>query len=163
MKVPPKSARPAVNARTAAPDRPLWVCPKCGKWFVTRNNWHSCSIVPWRDHFQGKPKARELFEHFRKAVESLGPVRLVSNRTRLAFMARVRFTGCEVRRDWLRCGLWLKRRVDCPRFVKVERYTDRDFGYLFELRKPEDLDRTIMGYLREAYQVGRQQAVSARR
>lgn len=137
--------------------RPLWKCPRCSKFFVTRNMWHSCSVVPWMSHFRGKPKALELFKHFRGALRKLGPVRVVSNQTYLSFMARVRFAGCEVRSDWLRCSLWLKRFASSPRFVKTEKYNN-DYIYRFVLRRREDLDEEILGYLREAYLVGQQEA-----
>lgn len=138
-------------------ERPLWVCPKCGKPFVTANLWHSCSVVPWEQHFEGKPKARELFEVFRRALEQIGTVTLVSNRSDLKFMTRVRFAGCKPRKDWLLCHLWLKRRASCPRFVREEIY-GRDIIYRFDLRRPEDLDDEILEYLREAYRVGQQRA-----
>jgi len=38
---------------------------------------------------RGKPKARELFEAFRRAIESIGQVEVVSNQTDLKFMTRV--------------------------------------------------------------------------
>ena len=50
---------------------------------------HSCSVVPWERRFEGKPKARELFEAFRRAIESIGQVEVVSNQTDLKFMTRV--------------------------------------------------------------------------
>lgn len=122
---------------------------------MTTNLWHSCTVVPWEKHFEGKPKARELFETFRRGLEAIGPVTLVSNRSDLKFMTRVRFAGCQVRRDWLHCHLWLKRRASCARFVREEVY-GRDYVYRFDLRRPEDLDETILEYLREAYRVGQQ-------
>jgi hypothetical protein len=100
--------------------RALWRCPRHRKRFVTKNQWHSCSVVPLGAHFVGRPRARELFEAYRRAVESIGPVEVVSNRTDLTFMTRVRFAGCQARKDWLQCTLWLKRRAACTRFVKEE-------------------------------------------
>lgn len=137
--------------------KPLWQCPQCKKRFVTRNMWHSCSVVPWQAHFRGKSKALELFRHLRRTIGKLGPVRVVSNQTYLSFMARVRFAGCEVRSDWLRCSLWLKRFASSPRFVKTEKYNN-DYIYRFVLRRREDLDEEILTYLREAYLVGQQEA-----
>lgn len=119
--------------------------------------WHSCSVVPWRRHFRGKPEALELFKHLRGTIERIGPVRLVSNQTNLGFMGRVRFAGCEVKKDWLRCSLWLKRFATSPRFVKTEKY-NHDYIYRFVVRRPEDIDEEILKYLRESYLVGQQQA-----
>ena len=118
--------------------------------------WHSCSVVPWREHFRGKPEALGLFKYVRRAIEEIGPVRLVSNQTYMSFMGRVRFAGCEVKKDWLRCSLWLKRFVSSPRFVRTEKY-DKNYIYRFAVRKPEDVDEEILKYLRESYRVGQQE------
>jgi predicted transport protein len=134
--------------------RPLWTCPKCGKAYVTRDNWHSCTIVTLNDHFAGKPEARRLFRALRKTVESLGPVKLALSKNGIAFMVRVRFAGCQVRKDWLRCAVWLRRPVNSTRIVRTERYTARDYGHYFEVRKAEDIDAEILALLREAYDIG---------
>lgn len=33
--------------------RPLWRCPKCGKYYVTRNIWHACTRHTEEEHFRG--------------------------------------------------------------------------------------------------------------
>ena len=156
----------ATRRGTAVPPyaRPLWRCPKCGKWFVTRNIFHSCAHYSLAHHFRGKPRARALFEHFRRALEAFGPVRLVSNKTKVGFMVRVRFAGVTyVRGDSLRCGMWLTRRVASKHWVKVDRYAPRAYIYQFELRKPGDLNPEIRRFLRESYAVGCQRHLMRRR
>jgi len=169
--VEPRASRPARAPRrpvsrrapVAVRQRPLWRCPKCGKWFVTRNIYHSCARYPLAHHFRGKPRARELFEHFRATLEEIGPVRLVSNKTRVGFMVRVRFAGVTaIRKDSLRCGMWLTRRVPSKRWVRVERVAPRAFIYHFEMRSPRDLTAEIRRFLREAYDVGCQRHLMER-
>ena len=140
----------------------MWVCPKCGKWFVNRNNWHSCSRWPLSHHFGGRPAARKLFDRFRAVVEAIGPVRLVSNKTKVGFMARVRFAGCEPRKDGLRCGMWLKRRVRSRRWTRVEFIPPDNYMHMFDVRGPRDFDAEIKRYLREAYDVGMQRHLIGR-
>ena len=94
--------------------RPLWRCPNCGKPYVTRNQWHSCVVVPLERHFVGRPRARQLFDAYLAAVESQGPVTVSVSRSRIEIMTRARFTGAAVRKDSLRSTLWLKRRVVLP-------------------------------------------------
>ena len=148
----PSRPRPASGARA---QRPLWQCPKCGRWFVTRNLSHSCARYPLARHFRGKPRARVLFDAFRAAVEAIGPVRVVPNKTRIAFMVRVRFTCVvSVREDSLRCSIWLTRRVASKRWVREDKYGPHCYVYLFELRSPRDLTAEIRRYLRESYDVG---------
>jgi hypothetical protein len=145
----PSPIRPAAN------QRPLWRCPECGRWFVTRNLSHSCARVPLARHFIGKPRARVLFDALRRAIEAIGPVLVVPNKTRIAFMVRVRFAGVTaVRADSLRCSIWLTRRVASKRWVREDKYGPRCYVYLFELRSPRDVTAEIRRYLRESYAVG---------
>jgi hypothetical protein len=45
--------------------RPLWTCPRCGRKFVTRNMWHSCSPHTVERFLAGKgPRARAMFNRF---------------------------------------------------------------------------------------------------
>jgi hypothetical protein len=136
--------------------RPLWTCPRCGKSYVTRNSAHSCVIVPLDDHFIGRPRARQLFDALLAALVREGPVTVSVSRTRIEFMTRARFAGVQVRRDHLRLGLWLKRRVAWPRFVKVEHYGRDDWGYTVLIRDESDLDAGLAAWLREARLVGDQ-------
>lgn len=154
----------APRSRAAAAQRPLWRCPRCGKRYVTRNLWHSCGRHPLATHFRGKPDARALFDMFRRTLEAIGPVRVVSNKTGIAFMVRVRFAGVtSVRRDSLRCGLWLPRPVRSKRWVREERLGPRTFIYLFDVHRPRDFTAEIRRYLRESYDVGCQRHLTGAR
>ena len=143
----------AARSRRVGP-RPLWTCPDCGNEFVNRNNWHSCGRWPLATHFEGKPRARALFDRLREELERFGPVTVVSSKTRITFMTRVRFANVLVRRSYLRCGLWFTKRVDDPRFVKIERYSPRAWGHEFILRDESELTPALRHHLGEAYAIG---------
>lgn len=130
---------------------------------MTRNIFHSCARVPLAHHFAGKPRARALFREFHRVVRSFGPVTVVSNRSGVGFMVRVRFAGCVgIAREWLRCGLWLRREVPSERWTRIERVTPRDTIYYFTLRDPADLDAGLRRLLREAYDIGCQRHLAAK-
>lgn len=137
--------------------RPLWTCPECGNAFVNRNNWHSCVSVPLEVHFGQRPKARELFELFQAEVEKLGPVTLVSSKTRLGFMTRVRFVGIHPRRDGLEVVFWLVERRESPRVHRIESIPPRNFIHYVAIREPSDIDEEVRGLLKAARAVGDQQ------
>ena len=145
--------------------RPLWTCPKCGHKFVTPNMWHSCSRYPLSHHFKGKdPIVRRLFDRYLVMVKSFGPVTVIPQKTGIAFQVRVRFAGAYARKNWLDCGLWLKRRVDHPLFYRIESVTPRDHIHRFRLARIEDLrNQSLKGFLREAYAVGCQEHIYGRR
>jgi hypothetical protein len=125
---------------------------------VQRNLWHSCG--PWtvEGFLEGKgPRARELFDAFVALVREVGPFTFAPAKTRVGFMVRVRFAGVMRLSDrGMTCGFWLKRRVDSPRFTKVEHLERDDWLYTFRVTDPAELDDEVRGWMREAYDVGRQ-------
>jgi hypothetical protein len=113
--------------------------------------------VPLEDHFVGRPRARELFDAYLAALRTQGPVTISVSKTRIEIMTRARFTGATVRRDYLKSGLWLKRRADSPRFTKVELVGKRDWLHYFDIRDESDIDDELMALLAEARKVGDQE------
>jgi hypothetical protein len=71
------------------PRRPLWQCPKCQRRFANRNQSHSCGRTDLEHHFSGKsPEIRALFNDVVAAIQRIGPVRILPEKTRIAFQAR---------------------------------------------------------------------------
>jgi hypothetical protein len=155
-----RKAPPARLDRT----RPLWTCPKCGNEFVNRNQWHSCRRYDLSTLFVGKaPLVRDLFDRFRAMVEACGPVKVMPYRDRVAFMVRVRFAGAMPKKEWLELGFWLRRRVESPRFRRVETIYPNAHVHVLRVRSPEELDGEIAGWIEEAYAVGCQQERTGKR
>jgi hypothetical protein len=67
------------------------------------------------------------------------------------------FAAFAPRRKWLNGHLVLARRVDSPRFYKVEVYSPRNVLHAFRLHQPDEVDVEFRGWLAEAYRVGDQQ------
>lgn len=148
--------------RRSAIERPLWTCPKCGNRFANKNNWHSCGVWTLDDHFRGREALLPVYEAFLAAVEAMGPVTVVISKTRIAFMNRVRFAGCQVRKDRLIGSLWLRHEpaADAP-FARIDRITPRDWVCSFPLRGVEDLTEDLLAQLRLATAVGAQEHLKA--
>lgn len=142
-------------------DKPLWTCPDCGKKFVTKNMWHSCTKYSVDDFFINRnPHLKNLFEKYLAFVEKVCGEKVLVNvdKTRISFQARTRFTGVAgTTKDELICGLWLKHRINSPRFTKIERITPHDYVYRFKVKDEADLDAEVAGWIKEAYKVGSQQ------
>jgi hypothetical protein len=102
---------------------------------------------------------RELFESFLAFVRQNGEVDVVVQKTRICFQVRVRFAGVIVRKRWLECGLWLKRRIESPRFSRIEHLTRNDWIYYFPLTDSGQLDAELATWLHESYAVGRQETL----
>jgi hypothetical protein len=91
-------------------------------------------------------------------VRSCGPgVRSVAVKSGIGFMVRVRFAGVRFRRDGIVCTFWLKRRIRSARLRRAEHLERSDWIYEVLVTSPDQLDRELLGWIREAYAVGRQE------
>jgi hypothetical protein len=135
----------------------MWKCPKCRRLFANRNQSHFCSSYTLREHLAEKsPSAVALFREFAKLVKRCGPVRVVPEKTRIAFQERMSFAAVSLRRDRIVGHVVLARRLENPRFTKIETISPRNHVHCFCFRSREELDREVLGWLREAHRVGRQ-------
>jgi hypothetical protein len=141
----------------------LWVCPRCARTFAARNQTHTCRPLGDLDrHFRGKdPEVRRAFDAVLAAVGEIGPVTVLPQSTRIALHVRMSFAAFVPRRHWLDGHVVLARRLDHPRFRRVEEYSPRNVLHAFRLVGPDDVDAEVRSWLAEAYQVGRQDHLRA--
>jgi len=136
---------------------PMWQCPKCRREFANRNQTHSCGPHTLDAHFADKsPAMRELFEAVLAAIQAIGPVRVLPEKTRIAFQVRMSFAQVTPRRQWLDGHLVHARRIVHPRFRKVQTISPRNHVHVFRLRSPNEIDEQFRRWLAEAYAVGEQ-------
>jgi hypothetical protein len=140
------------------PDESLWRCPECGRRFANRNQTHTCADLHDLDHhFAGRePIVRELFDRVADAVRAIGPVIILPEKTRIAFQVRMSFAQVTPRKRWLDGHVVLARRLEHPRFRKIETFSPRNHVHVFRLERLADVDRTFVAWMREAYAVGEQ-------
>ena len=137
--------------------RPLWTCPDCGQSFVTRNMSHSCFRLGEDEFFGAREAQRALFRALLAFVERFGPVTVNINKTRISLQGRARFASVNrVTRDGLACHVWLKRRIESPRFTRIDHFPPSDYVHNFKLTDAAQLDEEAAGWLAEAYEVGMQ-------
>src|SRR5262245_7066499 len=103
--------------------KPLWECPECGAKLVSRNLSHSCGDWSVKKFLASKgTNARALFERFVSLISALGPYNLAPAKTRVAFMARVRFASVNrVSEEAIDVHFVLPRALASSRFRRVER------------------------------------------
>ena len=135
--------------------RALWVCPDCGRQFVSFNRNHSCGRYSLEEHFAGKePIVRELYDQLFETLKQFGLVKAFPVKTRIVFQAEVQFAAAVPRKRWLDSYFWLKRQAAHPRIHKLEMGIFRDYGHIFRLKRPDDLDEDLVDLLHEAYILG---------
>ncbi len=78
--------------------RPMWTCAHCGRSFASRNQTHTCARLGELDrHFaRSEPAVRETFDRVLAAVQSLGPVQVLAEKTRIALHARMSFAASRI-------------------------------------------------------------------
>ncbi len=142
----------------AAPERPLWKCPKCGRRFANRNQSHACGHYSLDAHFAGKPPLiRELFDAVVRAIEACGPVEILPEKSRIAFQVRMSFAQLTPKRSWIDGHLVLARRLEAPRFRRIESISPRNHVHHFRISDRRDVDAQFKEWLAEAYRVGAQE------
>jgi hypothetical protein len=138
--------------------RPLWSCPRCGRQFANRNQSHTCRPLGDVDrHFAGtSPLVRETYERLIGVVERIGPISVLPEKTRIALHVRMSFAALMPRQRWLDGHVVLARRLDSPRFRRVDVYSPHNVVHAFRLSSPGEVDDEVASWFREAYAVGEQ-------
>jgi hypothetical protein len=137
----------------------LWTCPHCARQFANQNQEHSCVVRTVEDFLAGRPEhAVQLFEAFKAAALSCGDVTLAPVQTRIGFQARMIFASVnKITENWLDAHVVLARRLEHPRFRKVETISTRNHVHSFRISNVSDVDEDVMEWLQEAYRVGEQE------
>jgi hypothetical protein len=142
----------------------LWTCPACGRSFANRNQSHACRALGDLDrHFEGTdPTVRAIFDRLLEVVRELGPVIVLPERTRIALQVRMSFAALVPRQRWLDGHVVLARRLESPRFRRIDVYSPRNVVHLFRLGSPAEVDGEVAAWLAEAYAVGDQRHLGRR-
>ena len=71
------------------------------------------------------------------------------------------FMVVSVQQNALRGHFVFARRLDHPRFLRVDTYSPRNHVHQFRLTSVEGLNAEFLGWIREAYAIGEQQHMRA--
>ncbi|HMC54008.1 MAG TPA: DUF5655 domain-containing protein [Gemmatimonadaceae bacterium] len=135
----------------------LWRCRLCKRAFANRNQSHACGRHSLAAHFSGKDASiRALYDAVVAAIRSIGPVRVLPEKTRIAFQVRMSFAQVTPRQKWLDGHVVLARRLESARFRKIETFSRRNHVHVFRVHTLSDIDAEFRAWLTEAYAVGEQ-------
>ena len=145
--------------KTARSARPLWQCPGCKREFVTPNMPHSCGRFSVEQFLKGKSHhAIDLYWQFSALAHACGPIKIAPAKTRIGFQVRMIFAAVNRLNDrGLRAHVVLTRRLEHPRFQRIEMMTPKCYVHHFTLQSIEDCDAEVQSWLCEAYKVGSQE------
>jgi Domain of unknown function (DUF5655) len=109
-------------------------------------------------HLAGKDlRVRAIYDAFVAALRAIGPVEVLSEKTRIAFHVRMSFAQLSPRKRWVDGHLVLARRIEHARFRRVETFSPRNHLHQFRLLDPDQVDAERRAWLAEAYAVGCQE------
>jgi hypothetical protein len=137
----------------------MWTCPRCGRSFANRNQSHACAPLDagLERHLEGKdPEVVAIFRRLVELAERNGPVTVLPEKTRIAFQVRMSFAAFELRRRWVDGHVVLARRLEHPRFRRVETFSPHYHLHQFRLQHLDEVDEAVAAFLAEAYRVGEQ-------
>lgn len=144
--------------------RPMWTCPACGRSFANRNQSHACGASTLQEHFAGRdPHVVETFDRLVDVASGIGPITVVPEKTRIAFQVRMSFAAFTLRRHWVDGHVVLARRLDSPRFRRIDFISPRNQVHVFRLHSPTEVDGEVARWLAEAYAVGEQRHLTPSR
>jgi len=95
-----------------------------------------------------------LYDLLFDTLNRFGTVKAFPVKTRIIFQAEVQFAAAVPRKRWLDGYLWLRHQAVHPRIRKIEMGVFRDYGHIFRLNRPDDLDEDLINLLYEAYILG---------
>jgi len=135
----------------------MWRCPKCRRRFANLNQSHACGRYKLAPHFKDKPaNVRAIFEKLLRLARRNGPVTVLPEKTRIAFHVRMSFAAFVIRKNWVDGHVVLARRMENPRFRRIETFSPRNHLHAFRFESVSDVDNEVSRWLSEAYQVGQQ-------
>jgi hypothetical protein len=73
---------------------------------------------------------------------------------------RMSFAAFVVRRNWIDGHVVLARRLENPRFRRIDTFSPRNHLHAFRFESIEEIDAGVASWLAEAYQVGEQRHLS---
>jgi hypothetical protein len=97
-----------------------------------------------------------LFDRLLAAIRKIGPVRVLPEKTRIAFQVRMSFAQVIPKPQWLGGHLVLARRSEHPRFRRIQTISLRNHVHSFRITSPRDIDAEFTSWLAQAYEVGEQ-------
>jgi AraC-like DNA-binding protein len=111
------------------------------------------------------PRAEALYGRFEQMIAECGDYHVAPAKTRIAFLARVRFANITaLSEDGMTCTFALPRRLTSRRFARVEEVVPCWWEHRLRITDVKQLDAQLQAWLRESYRLmGMQERLGARR
>jgi hypothetical protein len=122
---------------------------------LTRNLWHSCgraTLDEWKERMG--PRARTLYDRFEEMIASCGEYHVAPAKSRIAFLARVRFAGIgSLSEKGMTCTFTLPHPLQSQRFAKVYEVAPGWWAHRLRITDPAELGDEVQGWLADSYRL----------
>lgn len=133
----------------------LWTCPKCGRRFERQRQTHSCRPFPLKQHFEGKPGGRSLYEKFKQEVKKqIGAFKIESLECCIHFVSTFTFMAVKIFRQEIRVDFSLNRKIKSKRIKQLVRLSAHRFLFVVDITQEEEIDKELMEWIGEAHDKG---------
>ena len=100
------------------------------------------------------PRARALYVRFEQMIAACGEYHVAPAKTRIAFLARVRFANVtSLSEKGMTCCFALPEPLASERFAKVEEVVPGWWVHRLRVTDAEQLDDEIQGWIRKSYRL----------
>jgi hypothetical protein len=100
------------------------------------------------------PGVAPLYDRFVNLLQGLGPVTILPTQTRVDFQRRIIFASAQFSQEDMRVQMLLPQRVDDPRMVRIEVFSEDKVSHTMVLRTLDDFDQHFTAWLQESYNLG---------
>ncbi len=130
----------------------MWTCSKCERIFKSKNQPHSCKKIPLGKHFEGKEKAKELFDFLVAQINSkIGKCKIISIPCCVHLFGAYDFLAALPKKDRLEVRIALNRKVDSSRLKISVPLSSKSFKNCFDISSKKEIDKELIGWIKESY------------
>lgn len=105
-----------------------------------------------REHFEGKdPRVLETYEAVVMAARTFGPMLESPKKTSIHLDRKAAFAGVATRKTSLILTIKSAADIDSPRVIRHQQTSPGRWHLEVRLEQPADVDRELVGWLRNAY------------
>lgn len=130
----------------------MWECSKCGRIFKSARQPHTCKKVPLGKHFEGKEKARKLFDALVEKINSeIGKCKVISLPCCIHLFGKYDFLAALPKKDRLEVRFAMDRELGGTRIKACVPMSAKVFKNCLDVYGESEIDKELMGWLKQSY------------
>jgi Domain of unknown function (DUF5655) len=107
-----------------------------------------------QDHLKDKEQiVTNIYEKLIAELHKFGQLKIEPKKTSIHLGNRFGFAGIYTRKDYINLEVHLNYKLKSARVTKVEQASANRFHHTIKLTKPKDIDKELLSWLKEAYEL----------